>query len=90
MICWRDQGSGLCSYVCTPKQFLSLGPRDTGSWQSFWHPSHDSGHFQKILSEVLNGAVEEKQLDLKNHFSCKLESGSVILESQGRDEYTLK
>lgn len=90
VICWRDQGSGLCSCVCTPKQTPSLGPGDTGSWQSFWHPSHDSGHFQKILSEVLNGAVEEKQLDLKNHLSYKLESHSVMLESQGKGQHTLK
>lgn len=68
VISWRDQGSGLCSCVCAPKQSPSFAPGDTGSWQSFWHPSRNSGHFQKILSEVLNGAVEEKQLGLKKTF----------------------
>lgn len=62
VIAWRDRGSGLCSCVWAPKQSLSFGTGDVGSWQAFSHPSQDLWHFQ-ILHEVLNGSGEEKQLD---------------------------
>lgn len=36
------------------------------------------------------GLLKKNNWILKNHFSYKLESHSVMLESQGRDQHTLK
>lgn len=83
VIAWRDRGSGLCSCVSAPKQSPSFGLGDIRSWQPFWHPSQDSQRFQKILSEVLNGTVEEKQLAKKISFIINMKVIQLLARKPG-------